>query len=212
MAYAGAATRLGLVVGRGQRQRPQMGNCRHCGKDAGWFRDSHEQCEAQYGAVKKATLEDASRGIVPQRFQSATALPMALAPGESLVWGFQAARYMELQRQRRGGHSYGLSARVARGFWYSERLYQAPQYDYGNVELGVGMLLVTDRGLRFRSADGTIVLDHPFSKIDDVTVFTNGVGVHLQSRSTKPQQSTFIVRDGEFAGQLVWRLWQERRG
>ena len=41
-------------------------------------------------------------------------------------------------------------------------------------------------------------------------VFTDGIGVHLQSRSNKPQQSTFLCGDGQFAGQLAWSLWRRR--
>jgi len=187
-----------------------MGRCRHCGDDAGWFKTLHDECESNYQSTKKAALDDVSRGIVPRRFESARTLPVALEPGESLVWGFQGVRYLDLQRQRRGGHSYGLSARVARGLWYSERFYAAPQYDYNKVELALGMLLLTDRGVRFRSGDGTVILNYPYGSIDDITVFTDGIGIHVHSRSNKPQQSTFICRDGQFAAQLASSLW--RRG
>ena len=185
-----------------------MGRCRHCGEDAGWFRTSHDRCENNYQSTKNAALDDASRGIVPRRFESALPLPVALAAGESLVWGFQGVRYLDLQRQRRGGHSYGLSARVTRGLWYSERFYSAPQYDYNKVELAVGMLLLTDRAVRFLSGDGTVVLNYSYRNIDDIRVFPDGIGIHVQSRSNKPQQSTFTCRDGQFAAQLASSLWR----
>jgi hypothetical protein len=184
------------------------GRCRHCGNDAGWFKRSHDECDRNYEATKSAVLDEASRGVVPRRFQSSVRLPVALDRGESVVWAFQGARYLDLQRLRRGGHSYGLSTRVARGIWYSERMYSAPKYDYNKVELGVGLLVITDRAIRFRSDDGTIVLRYLYASIDDLAVYNDGIGVHLQSRSTKPQQSTFICRDGQFGAQLAWSLWR----
>jgi hypothetical protein len=147
---------------------------------------------------------------VPQRFASAAPLPVALDGGESIVWALHDARYLDLQRERRGGHSYGLSTRVAKGLWYSERIYAAPRYEYNKVPLGIGLLVITDRAIRFRSDDGTIVLRYRYNDIDDITVFSDGVGIHRESRSNKPQQSTFLCRDGQFVAQLAYGLWRRR--
>lgn len=154
--------------------------------------------------VKGRTLDDVLRGVIPKRMTVPAALPINLQRGESIVWAFSSAQYLEDQNKRTYvGGSHGVSVRIASGLYYRVSAFKGEAVNT-TVRTAVdrGMVVITDKNIYFAGPAKSIRV--PYVKIVSFQPFTDGFGIIRDGANTKPQ--LFITGDGWFTYNLITNL------
>lgn len=198
-----------------------MGNCKHCGKPAGFLRSAHRECAQRYReqqryqkqlALKEAqeameaALDDIERGVIPQRFRYVGRLPFNLQKTEKLVWLFKDVEYHEIRtRTEYVGGSQGMSFRVAKGVTWRVGGFKGRRVEKSSLEYAdTGLLGVTDRHLYF-AGDSKRFRIH-YNRLMSVDPYEDGVVAQRDAQTAKPQ--VFTNLDGGFVWELVTGLSQ----
>jgi len=153
-----------------------------------------------HGAYTQATMAVVLRGLlegqVPSRVQLPGGLQFNFQAGEQVVWVFPRADYYEQQARRSyvGGYQ-GVSVRVARGVYYRIGGFRGyPVETTALQHVATGQLAITTKHMYFGSAQKTFRI--PYTKILSVTPYSDGIAVHRDAASAKPQ--IFVTGDGWF--------------
>jgi|ERR1035437_373858 hypothetical protein len=154
--------------------------------------------------VKAGVLRDLSHGKIEHRLNISGNLPFNFSRGESVIWVFPKAEYLEQKTQRRyEGGSAGVSFRVARGVYLRTSAFHGRPIDatYTAV-VDTGIMCITNKSLYFSGAikGFRIALD----KISTIQPHSDGVTVFGDSSSAKPQ--TFRNQDGWFTYNLLMNV------
>lgn len=154
--------------------------------------------------AKASVLKGLMRGDDLPCIDTPPDFPFNLQKTERVVWIDHGVRYLEdkVRRETVGG-SRGVSVRVVSGVYVRLGAFKAkPVFSTERVEVAVGSLCVTDRGLYFRSPAHSMRI--PFAKIVSFEKFSDGLGLMRDAASAKPQ--FFINGDGWFLYNLVTNL------
>lgn len=157
-------------------------------------------------ASEAAALRDLSEGKIPSRQTVDGNLPFNLQRGEQLVWVFPLTQYFEQRVQRSyAGISHGLSIRVAKGIYYRPSAFRVNPVEQTHlVHVDTGYLGASTKHLYFAGPTKTFRV--PYAKIVSFVPFSDGLGIHRDAASAKPQ--TFVTGDGWFIYNLVVNLAQ----
>jgi hypothetical protein len=151
--------------------------------------------------VKGAVLREIMEDKIPDRVKTNTPLPFNFQKSESLIWVFDGVDYYEdkTRRQYVGGSS-GVSFRVAKGVYFRTGGFKGrPVETTERVHMGTGIMAVTNKHIYFTSTQKTFRVR--LDKIVSFIPFSNGVGIHRDAASAKPQY--FITGDGWFTYNLL---------
>lgn len=155
--------------------------------------------------VKALTLRDVLAGVVPQRLKL-DQVPVVLQKGEQIAWAFLETDLLE-QRIKRATRTiaHGLSIRIARGLYYRPAIFNSTPVERAyTAMIGRGTLLLTSKNLYFASTVKTLRI--PYRKIVSFQPYTDGIGIHRDAASAKPQ--IFVTGDGWFTYNLATNLAQ----
>lgn len=155
--------------------------------------------------VKALALRDVLAGQIPDRIKI-DQVPVVLQKGERIAWAFPDTDLLEQRVQRASRTvSHGLSIRVARGVYYRPGIFNSTPVERAyTATIGNGMLLLTNKNLYFASSAKTLRI--PYAKILSFQPFADGIGIHRDAASAKPQ--TFVTGDGWFTYNMVTNLAQ----
>lgn len=154
--------------------------------------------------AQAAVLRDLMEGKLPTRVSFAGVIPFNLQKSEALVWLFNDVRYLE-ERIRRSyvGSSSGVSIRIAKGVYYRVGSFKGHPVETTQTELiDSGILGITTKHLYFAGARKSLRI--PYTKVVSFTPFSDGIGIHRDAATAKPQ--AFITGDGWFIYNLVMNL------
>lgn len=154
--------------------------------------------------IKSAALTDLVNGRLPNRFHIPDGIPVNLQRGETIVWTCQNTAYLEdrTKRQYVGG-SQGVSMRVMSGVYYRVGAFKGHSIERTErVHVDDGLLVVTDKNIYFAGPKKSLRI--PYSKIVSFEPFTDGIGLHRDAATAKPQ--IFVTGDGWFCYNLVANL------
>lgn len=154
--------------------------------------------------IKSAALTDLVNGRLPKRFQIPDGLPINLQRGETIVWACANTSYLEdkTRRQYVGG-SQGVSVRVVSGVYYRVGAFKGQSVEHTErVHIDDGWLIVTDKHVYFAGPKKSLRI--PYSKIVSFDPFSDGIGLHRDAQTAKPQ--IFVTGDGWFAYNLIVNL------
>lgn len=155
--------------------------------------------------VKAMALRDVLAGSIPHRVKL-DQIPVLLQKGEEIAWAFPGTELLE-QRVQRASRTiaHGLSIRVARGIYYRPAIFNSTPAERAYVAtVGRGTLLLTNKNLYFVSSAKTLRI--PYAKILSFEPFKDGIGIHRDAASAKPQ--TFVTGDGWFTYNMATNLAQ----
>lgn len=154
--------------------------------------------------VRSAALRDVLEGKVPRRLTFEGDLPFNLQKSETLVWVFPGTRYYEQRTKTRYvGGMQGFSVRVAKGLYYRAGGFAGqPVRTTESVDLGTGLLGVTDKHIYFSGPDASFRVK--YDKIVAFTPYSDGIGIQRDAQTAKPQ--SFLTGDGWFAYNLITNL------
>lgn len=155
--------------------------------------------------VKALSLRDLLAGSIPQRVKL-DQIPVQLQKGEQIAWAFPGTDLLE-QRVQRASRTiaHGLSIRVARGLYYRPAVFSSTPVERAyTATIGRGLLLLTNKNLYFASSAKTMRI--PYAKILSFEPFKDGLGIHRDAASAKPQ--VFVTGDGWFAYNMATNLAQ----
>lgn len=151
--------------------------------------------------VKAGVLRDLMEGKLPERVAITGTLSINLQKSENVIWLFSATDYYEDRTKREyvGGYQ-GVSVRIARGvYWKAGGFRGHPVERNERVHVDTGLLAVTNKHLYFISAKKTMRIPH--QKIISLIPFTDGIGVHRDGATARPQ--IFVTGDGWFTYNLL---------
>ena len=153
------------------------------------------------GIVKSGVIRDLTEGKVPQRIKLTGQLPFNLQKTESLIWVFPSASYYEDKTRRSFvGSTQGVSVRIAKGVYYRVGAFKGhPVETTERVHMGNGLFGVTNKNIYF--VGGTKSLRIKYDKIVSYIPFDDGIGIHRDSSTAKPQ--VFVTGDGWFTYNLI---------
>ena len=151
--------------------------------------------------VKAGVIRDLTEGKVPQRIKIDGQLPFNLQKTENLIWVFPTVSYYEDKARRHYvGGMQGVSIRVMKGVYYRVGAFRGhPVETTEKVHIGDGLLGVTNKHLYF--VGGLKSLRIKFEKIVSYIPFDDGIGIHRDAASAKPQ--VFVTGDGWFTYNLI---------
>ncbi|MGD9638740.1 MAG: hypothetical protein AB7U85_06740 [Alphaproteobacteria bacterium] len=151
--------------------------------------------------IKGTVIRTLINGEIPNKITIEGNLPFNFQKNESLIWIFQNVDYIEQKTKTHYvGCSSGFSIRIAKGVYYrtgafkGERI-QTEQSLYADT----GILAITNKNLYFGGSRKNFRIN--FNKIVSFIPYSDGLGVHKDGVSAKPQ--TFITGDGWFIYNLV---------
>ncbi len=153
------------------------------------------------GVVKSGVIRDLTEGKIPKRINISGQLPFNLQKTESLIWVFPSVSYYE-DKTRRGfvGSTQGVSVRIAKGVYYRVGAFKGhPVETTERVHIGNGLLGVTNKQIYF--VGGLKSLRVKYDKIISYIPFDDGIGIHRDASSAKPQ--VFVTGDGWFTYNLI---------
>lgn len=161
-------------------------------------------------AVKPKILSDLSEGRVPEA-QVNFSLPFNLKKSEKVVYLFNSVGYLE-ERTRRSfvGGSHGASFRVMKGVYYRVGAFKGAPISTSQMEfVDSGLLAVTTQNLYYQGERGKS-FRIPYSKIVSFTHYSDGIGLHREAASARPQ--VFVTGDGWFTCNLIENLARMAEG
>ena len=158
---------------------------------------------ARTNMVKAAVIREVAEGVVPER-QNVGAVPFNLMKSEQLVWVIDAVDYSEVvTRRQRRGHSHGVSIRIAKGLYYSPRMFRSQTHEWEEtVHVDSGLLGVTTKHIYFHGSRKRFRIR--YDRIVSFEPYSDGIGVMRDAQTAKPQN--FITGDGWFVYNLVTNL------
>lgn len=154
--------------------------------------------------VKSAVLTDLVNGRTPRRFNVPDDLPVNLQRGETAIWACANTAYLEdkTRRQYVGG-SQGISVRIMSGVYYRVGAFKGHAIEKTErVHIDDGLLVVTDKNIYFVGPRKSLRI--AYSKIVSLEPFSDGIGLHRDAATAKPQ--IFVTGDGWFTYNLVANL------
>jgi hypothetical protein len=154
--------------------------------------------------VKGIILREVLSGTVPDRVTVQGPLPFNLVKSEILVWMFSTCTYYEdrVHRTHVGGYQ-GVSLRVFKGVYYHVGGFRGQSVETHSLEsLGLGALGVTNKHIFFVGTQKSLRI--PYPKIVSFDPYSDGIGVHRDAASARPQ--IFVTGDGWFTYNLVTNL------
>ena len=156
--------------------------------------------------VRAGALRDILQGRPSTRFKFEGLIPFNLQKSEVLLWIFPNTRYLEdrTRREYRGGHS-GVSIRLMKGVYYRTGTFRGHPVDtVQRTHVDTGLFGVTNKHVYFVGPKKSLRIRH--DKIVSLTPFEDGVGIHRDAQSAKPQ--IFITGDGWFTYNLLCNAQQ----
>lgn len=154
--------------------------------------------------VKMAVLRDVMSGINPSRLSVDGAPSVNFQKGESLIWAFPGADYLEdRSRVQYQGGSQGISLRIMKGVYYRVGAFKGERtVSTERKFVDSGWVFITDRNLYFAGDNKSLRV--PYAKIVSFQPFSDGIGFIRDAATAKPQ--IFRTGDGWFAYNLVTNL------
>ena len=151
--------------------------------------------------VKAGVLRDLLEGRLPKRMEVSGTLPINLQKSERIVWLFENVQYLEDRTRREYvGGSHGANIRIAKGIYYRVGAFRGQPVDRTErVHFDTGLAAVTTRHIYFVGPRKSFRIRH--DKIVSITPFQDGVGVHRDAMTAKPQ--ILITGDGWFTYNLL---------
>ena len=158
---------------------------------------------ARTNMVKAAVIREVAEGLVPER-QNVGSVPFNLMKSEQLVWVIDAVDYSEVvTRRQRRGHSHGVSIRIAKGLYYSPRMFRSQTHEWEEtVHVDRGLLGVTTKHIYFHGSHKRFRIR--YDRVVSFEPYSDGIGVMRDAQTAKPQN--FITGDGWFVYNLVTNL------
>lgn len=151
--------------------------------------------------VRAGALRDVMSGSPTKRLTESGRLPFNFQKKEHLLWVFQNVQYLEDRTRREYvGRSAGVSVRVMKGVYYRTGTFRGHPVD--RVErtlIDTGLLAVTNKHVYFAGPAKSLRVRH--DAILSHTPFSDGVGIHRDAATAKPQ--IFITGDGWFTYNLL---------
>ena len=165
-----------------------------------------DQSEAFVKLTKNGVLRDVFNGRIPGRNRVTFSgdIPFNLQRAEKLIWIFQNVDYYEdiIETSYVGG-SHGPSIRIAKGLWYRANFFKGERLqEQETVYVDTGLLGVTNKHLYFFSPAKVFRVN--YNKIVAFSPFEDGIGIHRDLQSAKPQ--SFVTNDGQFTYNLITNL------
>lgn len=159
---------------------------------------------AHSSMVKNLVVRDVLNDIIPDRVHFEGAMSFNLQKTEKMVWVWDSVDYLEDRtRTRYVGGSQGMSVRIAKGVWWRANAFRGERIqEQETVYVDTGTLAVTDRHMYFHSSMKSFRIH--FGKIVSFRPFENGIGVHRDAMTAKPQ--LFVLDDANFAYNLITNL------
>ena len=159
---------------------------------------------AHTNMVKAAVIREVAEGVVPQRQNISGGVPFNLMKSEQLVWVVRDVDYLEVvTRRQRRGHSHGVSIRIAKGLYYSPRVFRSRSHEWEEtVHVDTGLLGVTTKHLYFHGSRKRFRIR--YDRIVSFEPYEDGLGVMRDAQTAKPQN--FLTGDGWFIYNLVTNL------
>jgi len=156
--------------------------------------------------VKSAALRDLMNGSLPRQFAIPDNLPINPQRGETIVWACANVAYLEDKTRRQYvGRSQGVSVRIASGLYYRVGAFKGHAVEHTErVHIDYGWFVVTDKNIYFAGPQKSLRI--PYSKIVSLEPFSDGIGLHCDAATAKPQ--IFVTGDGWFTYNLVTNLAQ----
>lgn len=156
--------------------------------------------------IKSAALTDLFNGKIPNRFHVPNSLPVNLLKGEQIVWTCANVAYLEDKTRRQySGGSQGVSLRIVSGVYYRVGAFKGQPTEFTErVYIDDGWLIVTTKNIYFSGPKKSLRI--PYSKIVSFEPFNDGIGMHRDAATAKPQ--IFVTGDGWFTYNLITNLAQ----
>ena len=151
--------------------------------------------------VKAGALRDLTEGKFPERMTITGTLPIRLQKSERIIWVFPNTEYFEDRTKREyvGQHS-GVSLRVVKGVYYRIGGFRGhPIERTERTHIDTGVFVVTTKHLYFAGNKKSLRI--PYQKIISLIPFSDGIGVHRDAATAKPQ--IFVTGDGWFTYNLL---------
>lgn len=142
--------------------------------------------------VRYCACGDMDRGKIPQRAKIAGSLPFNLEAGETVVWVFPGAEYLEDKVMRSASRGYaGVSVRVLPGV-YAHTGQSAPMTTAeGFFPVDIGLLALSDRAVLFSGAHKALRI-----KYKDIVSFTRyDYGFAVCKGNATARNQAFEVQD-----------------
>lgn len=154
--------------------------------------------------VKSAAITDLVNGRLPNRFRIPDGLPINLQRGETIVWSCANTAYLEDKTRRQYvGRSQGVSLRIMSGVYYRVGAFKGHAVEHTQrVHIDDGWLIITDQNIYFSGPRKSLRI--PYSKVVSFEPFSDGIGLHRDAATAKPQ--VFVTGDGWFTYNLVANL------
>jgi hypothetical protein len=156
--------------------------------------------------VKAAVLRDILNGVLPQRLNMNSVIPVNLQKGEQIVWIFPESNYYEDKTRREYvGGSQGVSIRVMKGVYYRVGAFKGQAVEHTErVYIDTGSVVITNKHIYFAGPRKSLRV--PYAKIVSFEPFSDGIGIMRDTTTAKPQ--VFETGDGWFTYNLVTNLSQ----
>lgn len=156
--------------------------------------------------AKAGILREVLEGNIPKRLSFDGTLPINFQKGETVVWVFKDARYLEDKTRRQYvGKSHGVSIRIMKGVYYRVGAFKGqPVENTERIHVDTGLVVVTDKNIYFAGPQKSLRI--PYKKIVSFEPFSDGLGIMRDAATAKPQ--IFATGDGWFTYNLVTNLCQ----
>jgi hypothetical protein len=151
--------------------------------------------------AKGAVLSELMEGKLPHVNINVTGLHVLLQKGEMLIWVFDKTEYFEdrVRREYVGGYQ-GASIRVAKGMYWRVGGFRGRPIEHTELtHIDTGTLAVTNNHIYFVGPHKSLRIRH--DKIISLIPYSDGVGLHRDAASAKPQ--AFRTGDGWFTYNLL---------
>lgn len=170
----------------------------------GLSRELLDASGARTKLVKACVIRELLADKLPHRVKISGTLPFNLQKTEDIVWLFNDVSYYEERTTTTYSGGYqGISLRVAKGVYYRTGGFRGhPTPVTKTVQVDNGVLAATGRHLYFAGKSKSFRV--PYSKIVTFTPYQDGIGIHRDAMTAKPQ--LLITGDGWFTFNLVTNL------
>ena len=152
--------------------------------------------------AQAALLRDLAEGNKPNHVTIVGGTSFNYQKSEFPIWEFPQIDYYEDKTRRETvGRSSGVSVRVAKGVYFRTGASRGHSVEYTDtLHRGSGTLVITNKHLYF-GGSGLKALRVRHDKIVSVEQFTDGIEIHRDAVTAKPQK--FIGCDGWFLYNLM---------
>lgn len=161
--------------------------------------------EAHQRMVKNSMLRELLQGKLPEtRVRASGDLPVLLQKSESLLWLENNVDYFELRsRTHYEGRSSGVSVKIMKGVYYRTGAFKGNPVNVSEMKyIDNGILVLTSKHIYFHSPAKSFKI--PFGKLVSLQPFADGISLHRDALTAKPQ--VFRGIDGWFMFNAVSNL------